>query len=88
MSRVTLSINDELLTRIDSYAKTNYMNRSSVISFATNQFLIAHEMQSLMVEMKRAMQKIAENGMVDESQKEQMDKFLVMCELFQEGAAE
>ena len=54
--RVTMTLNDDLLKRIETYAKANYMNRSSVVSFACNQFLMANELQSLMVDVKRAMQ--------------------------------
>ena len=53
--RVNMTLNDELLERIDNYAKSNYMSRSSVVSFACNQFLMANELQSLMVDMKRVL---------------------------------
>lgn len=32
--RVNMTLNDELLARIDNYSKSNYMIRSSVVSFA------------------------------------------------------
>lgn len=86
--RVNMTINDELLARVDSYAKANYMTRSSVVGFACNQFLIANEMQSLLVEMKRAMQKIAESGSVDEEQQRKIDEFYTACNVLCKGGTD
>lgn len=79
--RVTMTLNDELLKRLDTYAKANYMNRSSVVSFACNQFLMANELQSLMVDVKRAMQKIADCGTVSEEQMKEFEKFEMLCDI-------
>ena len=79
--RVTMTLNDDLLKRIETYAKANYMNRSSVVSFACNQFLMANELQSLMVDVKRAMQKIADCGTVPEEQIKEMEKFKMLCDM-------
>lgn len=79
--RVTMTLNDDLLKRIETYAKANYMNRSSVVSFACNQFLMANELQSLMVDMKRAMQKIADCGTVPEEQMKELEKFEMLCDM-------
>lgn len=86
--RVNMTLNDELLQRIDSYAKANYMNRSSVVSFACNQFLMANELQSLLIDMKRAMQKIAENGVCTDDQMKELEKFSALCELVTKQGAE
>lgn len=79
--RVTMTLNDELLKRLDTYAKANYMNRSSVVSFACNQFLMANELQSLMVDLKRAVQKIADCGTVSEEQMKELEKFEMLCDI-------
>lgn len=73
--RVNMTLNDELIHRIDNYAKSNYMNRSSVVSFACNQFLMAHELQSLLVDMKRCMQKIADTGCCSEEQLAELERY-------------
>lgn len=73
--RVNMTLNDELIHRIDNYAKSNYMNRSSVVSFACNQFLMAHELQSLLVDMKRCFQKIAETGCCSEEQLAELARY-------------
>ena len=76
-----MTLNDDLLKRIETYAKANYMNRSSVVSFACNQFLMANELQSLMVDVKRAMQKIADCGTVPEEQMKELEKFEMLCDM-------
>lgn len=79
--RVNMTLNDELLKRLDTYAKANYMNRSSLVSFACNQFLMANELQSLMVDMKRAMQKIADCGTISDEQIKELEKFQMLCDM-------
>lgn len=79
--RVNMTLNDELLARIDSYAKSNYMNRSSVVSFACNQFLMANELNSLIVDMKRALQAIANNESITDEQLKELEKFQNVCDV-------
>lgn len=80
--RVTMTLNDELLKRIDTYAKDNYMNRSSVVSFACNQFLTGVELTSLMVDMKRAVKKIADSCTCTDEQLKELEKYEALCDLF------
>ena len=80
--RVNMTLNDELLKRIDTYAKDNYMNRSSVVSFACNQFLTGVELTSLMVDMKRAVKKIADSGTCTAEQMKELEKYEALCDLF------
>lgn len=86
--RVNMTLNDELLERIDNYAKLNYMNRSSVVSFACNQFLMANELQSLMVDMKRALQTIANNETITDEQLKELEKFENLCDLMTKNSPE
>ncbi|WP_407427296.1 hypothetical protein [Treponema sp.] len=79
--RVNMNLNDELLERIDNYAKLNYMNRSSVVSFACNQFLMANEMQSLIIDMKRALQVIANNENISADDLKELEKYENLCDL-------
>lgn len=73
--RINMTLADELLQRIDNYANSNYMSRSSVVAFACNQFLMAHELQSLLVDMKRCMQKIADTGCCSEEQLAELERY-------------
>lgn len=64
--RVNLSMNDELVKRLDAYAKDNFMTRSALVSFACNQFLTSFEVVDLMRKVTLCMREIADKGTVDE----------------------
>lgn len=51
--RVNFNVPDELVARLDAYAKENYSSRSSVMCQACDQFLTAKEMQKMFGEMSR-----------------------------------
>jgi metal-responsive CopG/Arc/MetJ family transcriptional regulator len=80
--RINLTLNNELLERVDTFAKSNYMTRSSVVAFACNQLLLQNELSSLLVSMKRAFETIAENGSCTDEQMKELDKFAELVELF------
>lgn len=83
--KVTMNLNDELVERIDKYAKTNYMTRTSVISFAASQFLMTQEVPALMSNVNQAMIKIAQTGEITEEQRKLLDSMEVFVELLQAG---
>lgn len=64
--KVQISLNDDLLARIDKAAKDNYLNRSAFISIASTQYLNSAEMVSALRELSVCMKKIADTGAVDE----------------------
>lgn len=44
MAKINVSINDDLLAQIDTYAKQHFMSRSGLISFAMSQFFLAEQL--------------------------------------------
>lgn len=72
MAKFQVSLDDELLARLNVYADENYMSRSGVISLACTQFLNANEGIRYLREISFAMNKIAEIGEVDEETKRQL----------------
>lgn len=83
--KVTMNVNDELLKRLDSFAKKNYLPRSTLMTIACNQYLIQNEMQELFSDLRKALQRISETGEMDESTKRDMDNFINACKLLQGG---
>lgn len=73
--KVQVSLKNELLERMDNYAKDNYLSRSGLISFACNQFLNQADVIMCVKDMALAMRKIADNGMVDDDVMEQLEDF-------------
>lgn len=86
--KITMNVNDDLLERVDRYAKLNYMNRTSVFCYAVSQFLMAQELPSLMTNMNNAMVKIAESGEITEEQQKALDAFQVFVDAFNQGSSE
>ena len=79
--KVGITLDEDLLRRIDDYADENYMNRSSLISLATSQFLSAQELSRAVKEMAFAMRKIADAGEVDAETMKQLEDFERLAKL-------
>jgi len=73
--KVTISLDDDLMHRVDSYADENYMSRSGLISLACTQFLNASDVTKAVKDMAFAMRKIADKGEIDEETKQQLEDF-------------
>lgn len=77
--RVNLNIPDELVKRLDEYAKKNYTSRSTVMCQSCNQFLLAQELQELFKELARVMRKLADADTVDENTLQQLNELETLC---------
>lgn len=75
MAKINISINDELLARVDNYADDNYTSRSGLITTAITEYLNARETVMLVKNLSLAIGKIAETGDVDEETLKMMEDF-------------
>lgn len=75
MMKVGITLDDNLLARIDSYADENYMSRSGLLSLAVTQFLNAADMAKAVKDLSLAMRKIADTGKLDHETVEQLEDF-------------
>lgn len=73
MAKVQITLDDKLLERVDTYADENYMSRSGLLSLAATQFLNAAEVSRAIKGMSFAMQKIADNGEIDEKTMKELE---------------
>lgn len=73
--KVQITLDDALMERVDSYADTNYMSRSGLISLALTQYLNAADVTTAIKDMALCMRKIADNGTVDHETMEQLEDF-------------
>lgn len=80
--RVNLSMNEELVEKLDKYAKENYMTRSALISFACSQFLASFELLELMRQATLCMRKIADSGKVDEKTMKELEDIEYLLKMF------
>lgn len=73
--KVQITLDDELMKRVDAYADENYMSRSGLLSLAVTQYLNAAEVTKAIKEMAVCVRKIADNGTVDHETMEQLEDF-------------
>lgn len=73
--KVTVTMDDKLMQRVDAYADENYMSRSGLLSLATTQFLNAAEVTKAVTDMALCMRKIADTGKIDHETQEQLEDF-------------
>lgn len=73
--KVNVTLDEELLQRIENYADENYLTRSGLISLAASQFLLQAEASRAVVDLSLAMRKIADSGTIDEEQQKELEYF-------------
>lgn len=73
--KVTISIDDALMERIDNYADENFMSRSGFITFACNEYLKQQEVFKLVRQMSNTMKLIADKGEVDAEVLAQLEQY-------------
>lgn len=79
--KLQISLDDELVSRIDSCADRNYMTRSGFISQACVQFLNQNELVSSINRISYAVLKAAENNEIDEDTRRQLEEFQIMVKV-------
>lgn len=81
IKRVNMNVPEELLERIDAYAKENYSTRSSVMNQACNQFLMAQDFRKLVAQMNGVLKRISETETVDDETMQKLEEFETLCKL-------
>lgn len=75
MAKINISVDDNLLERMDRYAEDNYMSRSGLVSISVAQYLNANEVMILVKDMSLAMRKIADSGTIDSDTVQKLEDF-------------
>lgn len=86
MAKVQISIDNDLLARIDKYANSNYMSRSGFISLATSQYLQSADTVKAIKELTACMRRIADNGNIDAQSKKELEEFETFARLLSENS--
>lgn len=76
--KVQISLDDELVARIDNCADSSYTTRSGFITQACVQYLNQTELVSSINRISFACQRIAESNTIDEETKRQFEEFQIM----------
>lgn len=80
--KVQISLDDDLVQRIDSYADSVYMSRSGMITQACVQYLNQNELVASLHRISLACEKVASSGQVDEETMKQLDEFQRLVRMF------
>lgn len=86
MAKVQISIDDDLLARLDAYSDSHYMTRSGVIAYAVNNILLQEEATQLFRNISLAMKKIADTGTITDEQKKELDDFQKLASVLTGGS--
>lgn len=83
MAKINISIDDELLAKIDNLAEDNFTSRSGFISMGMNEFVKSKEIVSAIKSMSVSMAKIATMGTIDEDTQKELEMFQAICGMIQ-----
>lgn len=75
MAKVQISIDDELLSKVDICADEMYMSRSGFFSYAVSQVVSQTIFIKAIKDMSLSFRKIAETGEMDEEVMKQLEEF-------------
>lgn len=83
--KVNVTLDDELMKRVDEFADRNYMSRSGLISLATTQYLNSNEVIFAISDIALSIRKIADTGTLDHGTIEKLEDFERLVKLFAKG---
>lgn len=83
--KINISLDDELVQRIEAYADNNYMSRSGFISLACTQYLASADVVTAIKSLSLALNKIADTGNVDPETQKQLDDYGRLANLLVQG---
>lgn len=84
--KINVSLNDDLLKRVDEYAKANYMSRSGFLAICASQYLNAAELTASINTMAFCFRQIAETGNISDEQMKQLKDFEVLSRILSENS--
>lgn len=73
--KVQISVDDELMAKVDRAADAMYTSRSGYFAMAASQLLMAYEAMDAVKTMSLAIKKIADTGTIDDVTRHQIEDF-------------
>lgn len=81
MARVQISIDDELLDRVDKYAEKNYLTRSGFITQAASEKLMQVEVIGAIKQLQIAISSIAKKETISKEDYDELQKFEIIANM-------
>lgn len=79
--KIGITLDDDLVRRMDEFADENYMSRSGLISLACTQYLNANEISKAIKDMSFCIRKIADNNKLDDDTINKLNKLYIFCKM-------
>lgn len=79
--KINITMNDELVTRIDDYIDKNYMSRSGFLSLAATKYLNENEVISALSDLSSLFKKISDTNSIDDETLKRLEDFEKLTKL-------
>lgn len=73
--KVQISVNDDLLKKVDEYCERNYSNRSAVFAQGANTLILQESIPYYLSEIAVAFKTISDKNEIDEDSKKKLEQF-------------
>lgn len=73
--KVNISIDDELMNKVDAYIEQNYMSRSGFFSMLANQHFQALQVTESLKDITLSIRKVADNNEIDDETQKKLEDF-------------
>lgn len=80
--KLSMNMNDDLVKKLDEFAKKKYLSRSSVIVMACTKYLNEAELVSNIKDISLSIRKIADSNTIDEESKRKLEEFESIAKMF------
>lgn len=77
--KISISIDDELLKKVDEYKDKHFLKRSAVFSIAVGNLILQDEMVKTLKAMQSALETVSQGKELTDEDKEKMDQFEFLC---------
>lgn len=78
MAKISITIDDALLSRVDAWVADNYNSRSGLISMLLSQYLDSQDLMQAVKNMSFTMQMILNKGEISADEKKALEHFQLL----------
>lgn len=75
MAKVQISIDDELMQKVDAYIEKNYMSRSGFFAMLANQHFQALQVTDSLKDITLSIRKVADTNEIDDETQKKLEDF-------------
>ncbi len=80
-TKVNITLDEDLMKRVDAYADDNYLTRSGLVSLALTQFLNQYDVCRAITDISVSMRKISENKKLSSEEIDNLRDFETLAKM-------